>query len=360
MDKSTRREFAFQCGGAAAAISLGQVLGVRKAQADTTQLQVSIDIMGLNALVHDRSARRAEVLFVNPLGLGMPKHTPYLVANMSDVTNPPTDSKPATVTVVPAAAGRGVQQLGLWDLTDTQVVVRAAGGIEVADGVGVNAGRDDGPISLPADPDDPEAWRDLRYVADMKRICGSGDITRGLTSLESSPGTAGTALVPEVIMGRIRFSGGVLEGAIPSWEESRRVVYQFSKGEGRPAVSQPLTDTIRWSLDLDAAVSGNYLTLDLVPMRGDSARGTRALMLAQRGRPCRLAISNLPADDLSATHHAISDEDMGALHFGAYYELLMHEPADRPLPREWRGQDPRRATGIRGTIFCPPAMFSRD
>ncbi len=220
MGKSTRREFAFQCGGAAAAVSLGQALNARDARAGTNQLQVSIDIMGLNALVHDEGARRAEVLFVNPTGLGMPKHTPLLVANLNDVINA-SDSRPTTVTVVPASAGRGVQQLGLWDLTDTQVIVRRAGGGEMSDGVGVRTDRGDGAIGLPADPNDPEAWRDLRYVADIRRICGDGELARGLSSFEHSLDSKG-ASVPEVVGGRIRLSGGVLEGAIPSWEQHRR------------------------------------------------------------------------------------------------------------------------------------------
>ena len=59
-------------------------------------------------------------------------------------------------------------------------------------------------------------------------------------------------------------------------------------------------------------------------------------------------------DDIS-----LSDEEMGALHFGAYYELLMREPAERPLPRLWRPPVARKATGLSGTILCPPAMFSR-
>jgi len=197
MKKSTRREFAAQCGGAAAAISLGHVLGAREASAATGQFSVSIDVMGLNALVHDRGAGRAEVLFANPVGLGMPKHSPFLVAKIADVINPATDSKPTSVTVIPSASGRGVEQLGLWDLTDTQVVVRRAGGVEVGDGLVVNGGRDDSDVSLPSDPDDPEAWRDLRYVADMRRICGDGDIARGLSSLEPALNATGAASVPE-------------------------------------------------------------------------------------------------------------------------------------------------------------------
>ena len=30
---------------------------------------------------------------------------------------------------------------------------------------------------------------------------------------------------------------------------------------------------------------------------------------------------------------------MSALHFGAYYKLLLNEPADKPLPELWRARD---------------------
>jgi len=167
------------------------------------------------------------------------------------------------------------------------------------------------------------------------------------------------AYVPEVVAGRLRLSGGVLEGAIPSREEHRRVVYQFAKGESRPAISQPLTDTIRWGVALEAG-DGNYLTLDLVPLRGDSSRGTRTLMLSQLGRPCRVAISNLPVHDPQAhDQHAMNDEAFAALHFGAYYELLKVKPAVRPLPLLWMTR-PRPATGVMGPLLCPPALFGRD
>jgi hypothetical protein len=358
MRKTTRREFAFQCGGAAAAVSLGQVLSAKEARAEgTSQLQMSIDIMGLNAVVDDRRTKRAEVLFMSPLTLGMPKHTPFLIANLSDVSNA-EDSKPTIATVVPAAGG-GVQQLGLWDLTDMQVVARVPGGDEMAGGVRVSAGRD-APLRVPANPDDPEAWRDFRYVADLQRICGDGEIARGLSSFDSPLG-GGSAPVPAVVAGRMRLLGGVLEGAIPSWDEHRRVEYRFASGQGRPAVSQPLTDTIRWSVAHDAVAGGNYLALDLVPLRGDRRPETRALMLAQRGRICRLAISNLPTENPDAqAHHEMSSDEMVALHFGAYYELLRVKPNERPLPRIAIGPDDRKATGAMGRPLCPPAWFHED
>ena len=50
---------------------------------------------------------------------------------------------------------------------------------------------------------------------------------------------------------------------------------------------------------------------------------------------------------------------MAALHFGAYYKLLMNEPTDRPLPELWH-PDGRRGAGWGGPLFCPPAQFTRQ
>jgi len=354
MRKTTRREFAFQCGGAAAAVSLGQVLSAKEARAEgTSQLQMSIDIMGLNAVVDDRRTKRAEVLFMSPLNVGMPKHRPFLIANMNDVANA-EDAQPTIVTVVPAAGG-GVQQLALWDLTDLQVVVRDAGGAEITGGVTLSEGSDSAPLSIPTHPDDPESWRDLRYVANMQRICGDGEIARGLSSLDS-PLSGGTASVAELVSGRIRFSGGALGGALPSREEHRLVEYRFSHRDGS-ILTQPLTDTIRWSVTHDAG--GNYLALDLVPLRRNG-KATRSLMLPQRGRACRVAISNLPTENPDGqAHHAMSMDEMAALHFGAYYKLLHHQPADQPVPQLIVPRE-RRATGAWVGPVCPPAMFTQN
>lgn len=355
MGKTSRREFAVQCGGVAAAVSMGQSLGARDARAETRAFEVSIDIVGLNAIVVDRPGRRAEVLFVDPsaLGLRMPSHTPFLTASISDVTNA-EDSDPTTVVGIPGAGG--LQQVGLWDLTDTQVLVRRPGGGELGGGVTFHEGTGAVPTSPPERMDDPEAWRDLRYVADLQRICGQSTIAPGLSSL----GSASTgAQPPRQIRGRVRFGGGLLEGAIPSAQIHRDKIFQFSTGEGSEVHRQPLTDTLRWSLsNQDRSDGSNYVVVDLVSLR-EGRQATRTLMLSDRGRACRLSISNMPVhDDGAASQHG-TEEEMAALHFGAYYKLLRKQPADQPLPRLWVPPADRRL-GLGGPVMCPPARFTRN
>jgi hypothetical protein len=355
MKKSTRREFATQLGTVAAGIALSETVSPRTAAAAVASYDLSIDITGMCGLVHDRAQNRMDVIFVDAsvLGLGIPKHTATLVANLRDVMNGPEDSKPTTVIAVPSVSGSGVEHLGLWDLTDQQVSIRRPGGAEAANGLRLNKpdGTDEVVLGVPRDVNDPQEWRDLRYVAQMDKICGAGRIADAI---------ANQADVPPVVAGRLRLAEGVLEAAIPSEEAYRGQVFKFAGSRGRPAVSQPLTDTVCWKLSTESAALGNYVTIDIVPLRGGTGREARTLLISQRGRPCRLSISNGPVRRASdeKNHHAISDEQMGALHFGAYYKLLMNEPMDKPLPEVWR--DHRRGAGLSGSGLCPPAMFTRQ
>ena len=69
-------------------------------------------------------------------------------------------------------------------------------------------------------------------------------------------------------------------------------------------------------------------------------------------------VSNLPAENgPTHAHHAFTDEEMGALHFGAYYKLLLEQPALVFLPTAAR--DVRKGAGMIRTQFCPVARFSR-
>jgi hypothetical protein len=354
--KSTRREFAAQLGTVAAGIALSETVSSRVAAAAVATSDLSIDITGMCGLVHDRARARTEVIFVDTsvLGSGMPKHTPILMANLRDVMNPPEDSKPTTVIAVPSSSGSGVEQMGLWDLTDQQLSIRRPGGDEAAGGLRLNRpeGADALPVGLPRDVDDPEQWRDLRYIVQMENVCGQGRIADAIASLTE---------VPPVVAGRLRLAEGVLEGAIPSQENYRGVVFKFAGTHGRPTFSQPLTDTVCWRPSTESAALGNYVTIDIVPLRGGTAREARTLLISQRGRPCRLSISNLPARNPSdaIAHHAMSDEEMSALHFGVYYKLLLNEPAEKPLPALSRPLHGRKGTGLIHTSFCPPARFSR-
>jgi hypothetical protein len=355
MRKSTRREFATQLGTVAAGIALSETASSRVAAAAGGSSELSIDISGMCGLVHDRARARTDVIFLDTsvLGLRMPKHTAFLVANLRDVMNLTKDTRPTTVLATPSPSGSGVEQMGLWDLTDQQVSIRRPGGAEAAGGLRLNRpeGPEAVPVGLPRDVNDPQEWRDLRYVAQMERICGTGRIADAI---------ANQAEVPPVVAGRLRLAEGVLEGAIPSQEDYRGVVFKFAGGHGRPAVSQPLTDTVSWKLSTESVALGNYVTIDIVPLRGGTVREARTLLIAQRGRPCRLSISNLPAENPSDanTHHAMSDQEMSALHFGAYYKLLLNEPVDKPLPELWHQRMGHKGAGLGRPSFCPPAMFS--
>src|SRR4249920_3749460 len=126
MRKSTRREFATQLGTVAAGIALSEAVSPRAAAAAIGSSDLSIDITGLCALVHDRSGNRMDVVLIDTsvLGLGIPMHTAILAANLRDVMNPPEDSKPNTVIAVPSPSGNGVERVGLWDLTDQRLSIR--------------------------------------------------------------------------------------------------------------------------------------------------------------------------------------------------------------------------------------------
>jgi hypothetical protein len=361
---TTRREFAVQLGGLAAGISLGEIVGSREAAAAAGSSDLSIEITGLCGLVHDRKRAMTEVLFIDTtvFGAQIPRHKPVLIANLRDVMNPSEDSKPTTIVAVPSATGSGVEQVGLWDLTDQQVSITRPGGSEAARGLRLNRpdGVDVSPIGLPKDVDDPQEWRDLRYIIEMEKLCGQGRVANALLSQDPGPDErVGQSEVPQVVAARLRLAEGVLEGAIPSRETYRGVMYKFPPAGNRPAFSQPVTDTVCWRLST-ASTMGNYVAIDIVPLRERSGLKSRTLMIAQRGRPCRLSISNLPAENRSSghAHHAMSDEEMGALHFGAYYKLLMNEPLDTPLPEVWR--DRRRGVGLSASVLCPPAMFTRQ
>jgi len=317
---------------------------------------LSIAFTGLCALVADGNGRPADVLLVDARGIGpvdgmvLPAHAPTLVVSLSSLANAET-SGPTRVVTGSSADGSGnttIEELGLWDLTGSEVKVR----IEGREGAGVELYRPSDPDSSwpepPRDVNNAASWRDIRFVANMRTLAGDGRI---VASRSTAADTG--ELLPRGIAARIHLDSGRLEAGIPTRAAFRSAVYEFRSAAGEPKLRQALTDTIRWNLETEASA----VVIEIVPLAGGPAK---RLVLKPSDTVHSVFVSNLPADSLEAAHHAISDEDMGALHFGAYYELLMHEPADRPLPRAWRGQDPRRAAGIRGTIFCPPAMFSRD
>jgi hypothetical protein len=159
--------------------------------------------------------------------------------------------------------------------------------------------------------------------------------------------------MPRSVAARIHLDAGLLEGAIPSQETYRDDVFEFRGNGSRPSLRQALTDTIQWTLQTEAVA----IVIDITPVGGGPAK---RLLLAPSATPHRLFISNLPAENPSHAdvHQAMSDEEMGALHFGAYYKLLLNEPVDKPLPQQWRPRHGQKGAGFLRPAFCPPAMFS--
>jgi hypothetical protein len=342
-------------------MALGETIGARKATAAIDNSNLSIDMTGLCGLVHDAAQNRVEVILIDPTRSGspIPKHTPVLIANLRDVMNPPSDSKPTTVVAVPASSSGGVEQFGLWDLTDCQVSISRPGGAEAAGGLRAYRSDDatSGSAKVPQDVNDPEQWRDLRYVLQMDQVCGQSRVQPALLSNGEARIAPGN--VPLIVAARVRLAEGILESAIPSLEDYRSVMFKFAATQRRPAFSQPVTDTVCWTLPTVSA-QGNYVAIDVVPLREGRAREGRTLLVSQRGRPCRLSISNLPAENLAGTgaHHGLSDDEVGALHFGVYYTLLRNNPAVKPLPEVWRPKSDAKGAGMIRSQFCPPAWFT--
>src|SRR2546425_2740382 len=272
MTTSTRRDFALQLGGVAAGIAVSGSVKPAAAAAAVASSELSIDITGICGLVHDRARAGMEAVFVDTSALGswIPKHTPMLVANLRDVMNPTEESKPTRVIAVPSPSGSGIEQMGLWDLTDQQLSIRRPGGAEAVGGLRLNRpeGADAVSVGLPRDVNDPQEWRDLRFVVQMQNVCGESGVAATLLSQDTDTSQGvGQTEVPPIVAARLRLAEGVLESAIPSQEAYRGVVFKFPATRSRPAFSQPVTDTVCWRLSTESAL-GNYVSIDIVPLRG--------------------------------------------------------------------------------------------
>lgn len=311
---------------------------------------LSIVFTGLCALVGNGDGRPAEVLLLNAPavgeahGIALPEHAPTLVVSLSDLANPDT-SAPTRVVAGPAGPGQGTEQVGLWDLSDAEVRIR----VEGAPGAGVRLFRPAESETAwpdpPDDPDDPAGWRDIRYVADMSALAGDGRI---------DPAFLGPAdgAHDRLVAARIHLDDGLLEGALPSQASYREDHFAFRGAPGAP--EQALTDAVRWTL----ATSDAAVAIDIVPRQGGPAR---RLLLAPSAAAHRLYVSNLPVENGPSAHarHVAGEAGIAAHHFGAYYALLLHGPADEPLPVRLRPIDTRRGAGLIGPIFCPPALFAQ-
>jgi hypothetical protein len=326
---------------------------------------LSIVFTGLCALVTDAGHGSGQVLLVDAQGIGevggvlLPEHAPTLVLSLDNLVNAETSQPTRVVAAWPVegvrSAGSGqpvagaIGQLGIWDLTGSEVRIRVQGGSE--GGLRVFHPRH-GTSSWPAPPrdaNDAQAWRDLRFVADMKALAGDARVDPALVD-----GAHDAGRWPRAIASRIHLDAGIVAAGIPSQGAHRGDLFEFRGLDGRPRLRQALTDTIRWSLvtpaeavviEIERVADGSVKRLVLKP----SATGHTAY------------VSNLPSENVPASaHHATSSEEMAALHFAAYYELLQRKPMDRPLPWLLGTQASRRATGMMHGPFCPPAVFQRD
>jgi hypothetical protein len=322
---------------------------------------LSIVFTGLCALVTDGERASGQVLLVDAPGVGevagvrLPEHAPTLVISLASLANPESSRPTRVVTAWAGLASGGfagdstgmVEQLGLWDLRGAEVRIRVQG----ENGAGLQTFRAArGGSSWPAPPpnaNDPAGWRDLRFIAEMKPLAGDGRIDPTLVANEDTG-------LPRAVAARIHLDAGILEAAIPSQTAFRDDVFEFRSAGELPKLRQALTDTLRWSLDTDAAV----VVIEISPATGGPAT---QLVLTPRATRHELFVSNLPVDAIAhRADHTVSADEMAALHFGAYYKLLRDRPANAPLPRLWVPPVASRGTGNMGPIICPPAAFTRN
>jgi hypothetical protein len=316
---------------------------------------LSIAFTGLCAIIGNGDGKPGEILLVDARGIGevggvaLPEHAPTLVVSLSDLANPDSSGPTRVVTSAPGQTAGG-DQLGLWDLTGTEVRIRAQGGGSAAGVQYFRPSKDDTSWPLaPRDVDDPASWRDLRFVPHMNDLVGDGRIDPSLTAMDGQIVKG----LPKSVAARIYLDSGLLQASMPSHEAHRSDVFEFKSNGSTRVPRQPLTDTVQWTLQSDT----DAIVIDIIPTAGGAAK---RLLLAPSAAPHRLFVSNLPSENQSHAdgHHAMSDEEMAALHFGAYYKLLMNEPADKPAPEPWH--DARRGVGMLHSMLCPPAMFTRQ
>ncbi len=326
---------------------------------------LSIVFTGLCALVSDGDGKPAQVLLVDAKGVGdvggmeLPVHAPTLVASLSALANAATSGPSRVVTAWPDRGltvsrtdrdrdrGAPAHQLGIWDLTGSEVRIRVQG--REAGGVSLYrppAGASSWP-EPPRSRTESEGWRDLRFIPSMKTLAGDGRIDPALIADDGSP----TARLPRAVAARIVLDAGRLEAGPPTEEVHRGELFEFRGTGTAPTLRQAMTDTIRWSLDADTTA----VVVEIVPVAGGAIKH---LVLNPSEASYELFVSNLPAEDGSRdSRHAHAHEMPAALHFSVYYELLMSRPSDRPLPWIWLAPGNRNGAGMGRPAFCGPALF---
>jgi hypothetical protein len=318
---------------------------------------LSIVFTGLCALVMDGKGGAGQMLLVDAKGVGevrgveLPEHAATLVVSLSSLANAET-SRPDRVALsggAPAESG-SPEQIGLWDLAGSVLRIRVQGERESELRVFRPA---DGSSSWPEPPrdvNDPAEWRDPRYVAQMKSLAEDSRIDPSLVVDEARA----SAALPASVAARIYLEGGVIEGAMPSHATHRDDLFEFRPGPIDHRLRQALTDSVRWTLDPTDSV----VAIEITPAAGGPSR---RLVFKPGALQHTAFVSNLPVENVgSHAHHAVSEGEMAALHFGAYYKLLMYKPAVTPLPFLSVAATSRPRTGMMNSIICPPAIFQRD
>jgi hypothetical protein len=323
---------------------------------------LSIVFTGLCAVVTDGPQGSGQVLLVDARGVGevrgmrLPEHAPTLAVELASLVNADSSEPSRVVTAWPGAAslksGNGaseamVGQLGLWDLAGSELRILVQGGsrsglraFEAAPGTSTWP-------SPPLEPHEPAGWRDIRFVADMRPLADGGQIDPALVAANINGG------LPGAIASRILLDTGLLEAGIPSEPAYRDDVFAFADASGQPRLRQALTDSVRWALDTVA-------TSVVIEIRQAAGGPAKRLVLKPSASRHEFFVSNLPVENAShEAGHAMSIDEMTALHFGAYYKLLRHQPADQPLPRLWVSPADR-GLGLGGPVMCPPARFTRN
>lgn len=319
-------------------------------------ITLSVAFTGLCALIGDGDGKPGQILLLDANGVGevrgmtLPAHSPTLVVSLNDLANPDSSGPTRVIVGRPSQSPR-LEQLGVWDLTGSEVRIRAQGGSSAGLQFFRPSKDETSWPEAPRNVHDPASWRDLRFVANMKTLVGDDRIDPALIGKDEPA----QSRLPRSVATRIHLDAGLLEGAIPSQETYRDDLFEFRSDASKHSVRQALTDTIQWTLKSEAAA----VVIEIIPAGGGHPK---RLLLAPSSSPHRLFISNLPAEnpDHADAHHAKSDEEMSALHFGAYYTLLLHEPVDKPLPELWSPHSGRKGAGMMRPVFCPPAMFSRQ
>ncbi len=327
---------------------------------------LSVVFTGLCALVTGGNNGSGQVLLVDAQGIGevggvvLPEHTPTLVTSLKNLANADSSSPTRVVVAAPgggsAGSSRGAttaaaEQIGIWDLRGTEVRIR----VQAREAAGLDVYRPSrGESSWPAPPRDfnnPNSWRDIRFVANMQALAGDGRVEPALIRDDGNAGP-----LPRSVAARIHLEGGRVEAGIPSQEIFRGEMFEFRDARGEPKLRQALTDTLRWTVEAGAGP----VVVEITPVAGGPVK---RLVFASSEGPHNLFVSNLPAENANHDiHHAamLSDDQAAALHFGAYYKLLIQEPPDPALPSLWHAAVAHGSVGLVNNQICPPAWFDQQ